>query len=235
MSVATLILFDIDGTLLSAGRSGYMALERSAIEVLGAVRGLEGIRLDGNTDSNALRQISQRDGTPYPDSSLIEIFKKHYVEILRKEIVGKGHLKPGIPELLNLLSQKSDTQMGLVTGNFREGAEIKLQRFGISEYFSFGAFGCEHPERSELVGLAMNRAQQRIQGKYPPSRVVMIGDTIHDVAACHPWGIRSLAVATGSASRRDLEESGATLAVDDLSHTAEIVDWLHATNFKKLL
>ncbi|MFZ2955758.1 MAG: HAD family hydrolase [Candidatus Ozemobacteraceae bacterium] len=231
MSAATLILFDIDGTLLSAGRSGYMALERSAIEVLGATRGLEGIRLDGNTDSNALRQISRRDGTPYPAPSLIELFKKHYVEILQKEIVGKGHLKPGIPELLSHLSQKSGTQMGLVTGNFREGAEIKLKRFGISDYFPFGAFGCEHPERSELVRLAMKRAQQRIQGKYPPSRVIMVGDTIHDVAACRPWGIRSLAVATGSASRQDLEESGATLAVDDLSRTQEIVAWLHSTNY----
>ena len=81
-----LILFDIDGTLLSADRSGYYAIERSMIDVLGAARGLEGIRLDGNTDLNAIRQVCDRDGTAFPDQESISKFKDHYTAILRREI-----------------------------------------------------------------------------------------------------------------------------------------------------
>ncbi|MBF0499107.1 MAG: HAD family hydrolase [Candidatus Riflebacteria bacterium] len=230
MTADRLILFDIDGTLLSAGRSGYFALERAAIEILGAMRGLEGIILEGNTDSRVLYQISQRDGTSLPSKELLSRFKKLYVEILKKEIVGKGHLKPGIPDLLKMLAKKKNVQIGLVTGNFREGAEIKLQRFGIREYFSFGAFGCEHAERSELVRFAMERASRLKEGKaYLAKNVVMVGDTVHDVIACRPWGIRSLAVATGSTSRGELAEAGADLAIDDLANVDQIIKWLRCS------
>ena len=227
MSDEHLILFDIDGTLLSAGRSGYHALERAAIEVLGAQRGLEGIRLDGNTDTNALFQISARDGTPFPSSRRIEQFKQRYVEILSREIVDKGHLKPGVTALLERLDAHPGVTLGLVTGNFREGADIKLRRFGIGGYFSFGAFGCDHHERSELVRMAMHRAADRRQGRsYPPNAVVMVGDTVNDVKASLPWGIRCLGVATGSAERAELAAAGATLAVEDLSDTDRILAWM---------
>ncbi|HQG30018.1 MAG TPA: adenylate/guanylate cyclase domain-containing protein, partial [Candidatus Ozemobacteraceae bacterium] len=111
-----LILFDIDGTLLSADRSGYYAIERSMIDVLGAARGLEGIRLDGNTDLNAIRQVCDRDGTAFPDQESISKFKDHYTAILRREIAGKGHLKPGVGPLLNALASSGRACLGLVTG-----------------------------------------------------------------------------------------------------------------------
>lgn len=227
MSDEHLILFDIDGTLLSAGRSGYFALEQAAIEVLGATRGLEGIRLDGNTDTNALHQISARDKTPFPSSERIERFKQRYVEILTREIIDKGHLKPGVPNLLERLANHPGVTLALVTGNFREGADIKLKRFGLEGYFPFGAFGCDHHERSELVRMAMHRAAERRQGRpYHANEVVMVGDTVNDVKASLPWGIRSLAVATGSVGREELATAGASLAVDDLSETDRILAWM---------
>lgn len=221
-----LILFDIDGTLLSADRSGYHAIERSMVEVLGAERGLEGIRLDGNTDLNAIRQVCDRDGKPFPDTESIAKFKDHYTTILRREIAGKGHLKPGVEALLDALTASGRACLGLVTGNIREGAHIKLERFGIGSYFPFGAFGCEHPTRAELVGLAMQRAAERVGRPFGPRAVTVIGDTIHDVTSCRPWGVRSLAVATGSASRAELEAAGATWALDDLSDVKAIVKLL---------
>jgi len=115
-----LVLFDIDGTLLSADRSGYFALERAAIEILESPDGLAGIRLDGNTDSNAIIQICTRDRKPLPNPTVIDRFKQRYVEILRREIIGKGHLKPGVGELLQRLSSRPDVRLGLVTGNIRE-------------------------------------------------------------------------------------------------------------------
>jgi len=221
-----LILFDIDGTLLSADRSGYHAIERSMIDVLGAARGLEGIRLDGNTDLNAIRQVCDRDGRAFPDQESISKFKNHYTTILRREIAGKGHLKPGVGPLLNALASSGRACLGLVTGNIREGARIKLDRFGIAEYFPFGAFGCEHPTRAELVGLAMRRAAELVGKPFGPETVTVVGDTVHDVASCHPWGVRCLAVATGSASRDELEAAGATWALDDLSDLGTVLNLL---------
>jgi len=221
-----LLLFDIDGTLLSADRSGYHAIERSMIEVLGAERGLEGIRLDGNTDLNAIKQVCERDGRPFPDQESIVKFKDHYTGILRREIAGKGHLKPGVEPLLEALFSSGRASLGLVTGNIREGAHIKLERFGIGRYFPFGAFGCEHPARAELVGLAMRRAAERAGHPFSPKSVIVIGDTIHDVSSCHPWGVRCLAVATGSASRDELAAAGAAWALDDLSDLKAVLKLL---------
>jgi phosphoglycolate phosphatase-like HAD superfamily hydrolase len=221
-----LILFDIDGTLLSADRSGYMALERSVIEVLEAPRGLEGVKLDGNTDANAMRQICEREGRPLPGPEVWQRFKHRYLEILRREIVGKGHVKPGVQPLLERLNGRPETTTALVTGNIREGAEVKLRRFGLEGFFPFGAYGCEHVSRAHLVGLAMQRAAERSGTPFSPGRVTMVGDTVHDVTACHPWGIRSLAVATGSASVEELRQAGPTLAVADLSDTPAILAFL---------
>ncbi len=217
-----LVLFDIDGTLLSADRSGYEALERSVVEVLEAPRGLEGIRLDGNTDLNALRQISVRDGTPFPSPERLERFKARYVEILAAGIRGRGHLKPGVAALLNRLSANPEVCLGLVTGNFREGAQIKLARFGIEGHFRVGAFGCEDPAREQLIRLAVRRAEKLRGRPFPLAAVTMVGDTVNDVSASREVGVRVLAVATGSVPLARLAGEAPTWALSDLADTGAV-------------
>jgi phosphoglycolate phosphatase-like HAD superfamily hydrolase len=217
-----LVLFDIDGTLLSADRSGYEALERSVIEVLEAPRGLEGIRLDGNTDLNALRQISARDGTPFPSPDRLARFKARYAEILAAGIQGRGHLKPGVADLLQRLSAHPDVCLGLVTGNIREGAQIKLSRFGIAEHFRVGAFGCEDPARAELIRLAVRRAGALRGQPVPPEGVIMIGDTVNDITASQEAGVRVLAVATGAVPLARLVAAAPTWVLPDLADTAAV-------------
>ncbi len=221
-----LVLFDIDGTLLHAGGSGYRALERAVIEVLRSERGLSGIRLDGNTDLNAIRQVCERDSLPEPSEETISLFKKTYAAILTDSIRGKGHLKPGIPELLARLSRNGDAVLGLVTGNIREGAAIKLTRFGLEGYFRLGAFGCENAERSFLVGLAMRRACDETGIGFDPVDVALVGDTVNDVNAAIPWGIRCLAVATGSTGIDELRAAGATWALPDLADLSLVTSFL---------
>lgn len=229
-----LVLFDIDGTLLSADRSGYEALLESVVEVLGARRGLEGIKLDGNTDLNVLRQISLRDGTPFPSPELLAQLKAHYAEILEAKIQTRGHLKPGVATLLERLSANANVCLGLVTGNIREAANIKLARFGIERYFKIGAYGCEHYDRSELIRMAVRRAfsvtGQQIGFNQPEAtinkNIIMVGDTINDISAALRAGVRILAVATGSVSLADLAEKipDQTFgwAISDLSDTAMV-------------
>lgn len=221
-----LILFDIDGTLLSAGRSGYFALERAIREILDSPAGLSGVRLDGNTDLNAVHQVCRRDGKPFPSTEQMARFKNHYTMILEREIREKGFLMPGINDLIDALHRDPTVELGIVTGNIREGAAIKLKRFNLDPFFPWGAYGCEHPDRSHLVGLAMERAARRHGHHFPASSTVLVGDTIHDVAACKPWGIRCLAVATGSATAPELQEAGADFVQPDLSATQNVLSLL---------
>ncbi|HNV70858.1 MAG TPA: HAD hydrolase-like protein [Candidatus Ozemobacteraceae bacterium] len=221
-----LVLFDIDGTILSAGRSGLKALEQAVIEVLQAPRGLDGISLSGNTDRNVLLEISRRDGSPLPDEETIQRFVLRYAEVLRREIMGTGSLMPGIEAILRRLSELPHVLIGLVTGNFEVGAEIKLDRFGLRHFFQVGAFGGEHHDRGELVGMAIKRAEAKLAGSIRPEHITMIGDTPNDVKACKPWNIRSLAVATGSHPVNELESAGATWVLPSLEASDEVLERL---------
>ena len=224
--VKRLILFDIDGTLLSAGRSGHFALEQATREILQRPLGLKGINLAGNTDRNVLHEICHRDSIPIPDEETISRFIDRYAEILEASIADKGALMPGVTELLTDLKQRETVEIGLVTGNFEEGAWIKLRRFGLDQFFSFGGFGGEHPLRSELVRLARQRAEERRGHPYSPEEVIMIGDTVADVAACRPWNIRCLALETGGQDARMLSEAGAAWVMKDFADTAEVLERL---------
>lgn len=221
-----LVLFDIDGTLLSAGRSGLKALEQAVVEVLGAPRGLEGISLSGNTDRNVLFEISRRDGVPVPEGDMLNRFVDRYAEVLRREIVNRGNLLPGVESLINRLSRLPHVSLALVTGNFEIGAEIKLERFGLKKFFTIGAFGGEHHDRGELVGMAIKRVEQQCGRSFPPEHITMVGDTPNDIAACRPWNIRSLAVATGAHPVEELKRAGATWVLPALDRCDEVLELL---------
>ncbi len=228
MLLPRLVLFDIDGTILSAGRSGLKALQQAVVDVLQAPRGLEGISLSGNTDRNVLLEISRRDGTPVPDDETLQRFVSYYADVLRREIVDQGHLMPGVERVVRRLSELAHVTLGLVTGNFEIGAEIKLNRFGLRSLFHVGAYGGEHHDRGELVGMAIRRAEARSGVSFRPEHITMIGDTPNDVAACRPWKIRSLAVATGAHPVEELRKAGATWVLPSLEGVDEVLERLLA-------
>lgn len=220
------VLFDIDGTLLSVAPAGRIALEMATKEILQSKAGLEGISLEGNTDLNIIRQICNRESIEFPKNDRLKKLIERYAEFLRSEIQGKGHLKPGVKTLLNELASSTNVGLGLVTGNFKIGAEIKLNRFGIKQFFSVGAYGCENHDRKHLVGLALERAVQAKGTKYEPAQVTLIGDTIHDIASCIPWGIKSLGVATGSTSMQALSQAGANFSMENLENLDEVLSFI---------
>ena len=222
-----LVLFDIDGTLLSAGDSGLIALETAAREVLGIQEGLRGISVHGNTDRNVLAAMCRREGRALPDENDIARFRDCYLAVLRDRIARMGFLMPGVRPLLDALLATPGVRLGLVTGNFRAGAYVKLARFGLAEAFPDGAFGDDlHETRADLVRLAFDRLTAQAEPVPPWNRTIVIGDTEHDVRSCHPHGARSLGVATGETPVAALEAAGADLAVADLSETGHILNWI---------
>ena len=222
-----LVLFDIDGTLLSAGNSGLTALETAAKDVLDIKDGLTGISVNGNTDRKVIAAMCRREERVFPNESDLERFRLRYLEVLRKEIATMGHLMPGVKRLVDTLAGNNNTRLGLVTGNFRSGAYVKLERFGLGQLFPFGGFGDDiHQSRADLVKLAMERAVDYHKVAILPAMTIVIGDTVHDVNSCAPNRVRCLAVATGSTSVAELNEAGADLTLNDLKETEMVLDWI---------
>jgi len=136
---------------------------------------------------------------------------------------------PGVPALLDALTgAASPVHIGLLTGNYPETGRLKLEAAGISvDRFAVAAWGDEAERRPDLVPLARERHARRSGRALPAERVVIVGDTPHDVECARVHGCRSLAVATGSSTRAELESAGASRVFDDLSETGRILDWIH--------
>ena len=218
-----LVLFDIDGTLVLTGGAGIRAMNRALEEILGHQEGLTGIPVAGRTDWSILVDAVAKAGRKI-DDFLLATLRDRYVANLAEEIEhpGKGQkaIMPGIRRLLNELEARDDVLVGLLTGNFEEGAKIKLGHFDLWRYFACGAFGGDAADRNLLVPFAVARARERGLPSIAPSDVLVVGDTPHDVACAHAAGAIPIAVATGGYSVDQLRESGAEIVFGDLSDTA---------------
>ena len=133
---------------------------------------------------------------------------------------------PGIRELLDILNRRDDVFLGLLTGNFREGARIKLEHFGLWDYFRCGAFGDDSADRNELVPFALMRARDGGLPDIDPSRILVVGDTPHDVACARAVGAVPVAVATGGFTTDQLRESGADIVYETLADPAPFLELL---------
>lgn len=226
--MATLILFDIDGTLVLTGGAGMRAMARALHDVFGIPGGLGEVPLAGRTDAWILAQIAEAHGIP-ADAARIRAFHDCYVAHLEHEITQPGPKKgvlPGIRQLLDLLSARDDVYLALLTGNYHQGARIKLQYFDLWRYFGTGAFGDDIHDRNGLLWTAIEKVVAAGGPVVEPSDVVVIGDTPLDVAVAVAGGARSLAVATGSYTTDALRESGADAVFETLADVGGVMDAL---------
>jgi phosphoglycolate phosphatase-like HAD superfamily hydrolase len=216
----TLVLFDIDGTLVLTGGAGLRAMTRAVEAVVGHAGALEGIPVAGRTDWIILTDAVRRVGGEL-DHELFQRLRDAYLARLREEIELPGRgvkaVMPGVRELLERLHARDDAWLGLLTGNFVEGARIKLEHFDLWKYFRFGGFGDDAADRNLLVPFAIERARQGGLPPISPDRVLVVGDTPHDVACARAVGAIPVGVATGGASVDDLRRSGADIVFEDLS------------------
>ena len=217
-----LVLFDIDGTLVLTGRAGMRAMNLACEETVGHGGALNGVAVAGRTDWIILHDVMANHGRSL-DSARLDELRRRYVAHLQEEILLPGEgvkdVMPGIRELLDRLRLQPDAALGLLTGNFEEGARIKLEHFDLWKYFRYGAFGDASADRNDLGPIAIRRAREGGLADVPASQVVVVGDTPHDVACAHAVGAVAVAVATGGYSVDRLRETGADYVFKDLSDT----------------
>jgi phosphoglycolate phosphatase-like HAD superfamily hydrolase len=214
-----LILFDIDGTLVSTGGAGGRAMARAASDVFALPDADKSIAMAGRTDVWIVAQMAARHGALL-DESVLARFEDAYIGYLREEIDrpgtgGKGVL-PGVTAILDMLSRHDGAHLALLTGNFRRGAQIKLEYFGIWQYFESGAFGEDAQNRNHLLQIAIDRVTKAGGPVVPPSDVVVVGDTPLDGAVALAGGAKALGVATGPYDAARLRASGAHVVLEDL-------------------
>jgi phosphoglycolate phosphatase-like HAD superfamily hydrolase len=215
--VIRVILFDIDGTLVHTGRAGVKAFDRAFASEFKIPNGTDKLNFAGRTDPSIVRDFFQQHG--------IEASPAHFRRFFESYVFWLDHLLPmtqgGIcPGVWNFIHDSQSLQhpplLGLLTGNIRLGAEIKLRHFFLWESFVVGAFGDDHESRNQLAGIALERARKVLHGALKPDDVLVVGDTPLDVECARTINAQSLAVATGGFTLEQLQASKPSWAVAHL-------------------
>lgn len=218
-----LLLFDIDGTLITSGGAGEGALIDAMRVRFGVEEDFEGIVLAGATDAAISQRLLEKhglDATPDHVAALLDSYLHHLSLRLPQH---RGTLLPGILPLLDDLKGRPEAVLGLLTGNIRRGAEIKLRHYGVWEYFPFGAFADDHHDRNRLGPFAQSRATELHGVDFPAERIYVIGDTPRDIECGRAIGARTVAIATGHYSEDDLAAHAPDFLFADLSDTSAVV------------
>lgn len=218
-----LLLWDIDGTLIASGGAGMRALERALRSAFGIDGSLADIDFAGRTDTWIMRAVFRKFALSETAENFARFFDA-YVATLPSELVNpQARVLPGVREILAAASSHGGFAQGLLTGNMRRGAEVKLAHHGLWDRFAFGAFGDDSEHRNELGPHAVRRALERHGVNFAADDVWVIGDTPHDIACGKIIGARTLAVGTGGATVEQLRAHAPTAVVEDLADTAAVL------------
>lgn len=203
-----LVLFDIDGTLLWSDGAGRSAMTGALEHVFGSA-GPASYRYDGKTDLQIARELMRMEGhdEAHIDARLPALVDGYLQRLERELAEGRRAVRvlDGVPELLDALGARDDVVLGLLTGNVRTGAELKLRAAGIEpERFRVAAYGSDHHAREHLPAIAQRRAREELGLRVAGEDVVVIGDTPADITCGREIGARAVAVATGRYSTEEL-------------------------------
>ena len=212
-----LLLFDIDGTLLMPRDIGRRAFQRALDALHPGLPPAPHFPYDGLLDPQIARRTLEAMGVPTEGGEVAAVLEA-YLEHLADERPpsSQGYLCPGVPEVLQDAILRGHT-LGVLTGNVRHGARMKLDFFGLGGYFPSGAFGEDAPERWGLVPVALERVRKPAGDRFGERETWIVGDSPRDLAAARGAGVRCVLVATGGTSKDTLAALEPDLLLDDLS------------------
>ncbi len=217
--VQTILLFDIDGTLLSAGGADRRAVLLAFRELWGVDAAVDGVQVHGRTDPEIMEEIFLARLGRASDATEREQLHRRYLCHLEKELTTSPGFQvlSGVSGLLDTLGADADIVLGLATGNVEEAAKLKLQRADLLGRFRFGAFGSDAADRETLLRLAIERGKAHLTRLADHIPVIVVGDTVLDVTAGKRLGATTVAVATGGDSWATLATAAPDHLLPDLS------------------
>ena len=224
--MTTVLLFDIDGTLVLTGGAGQRAMARAFEELFCVSDGFRDIQMAGRTDTWILSSAAEFHGI-IPDR--ISRFQDAYLAHLERELEPENPRKtimPGVRPLLDALAARDDAYLALLTGNYQRAARLKLEHFDLWRYFQCGAFADDAPDRNSLLPMALARIRERGGPNVQPANTIVIGDTPHDIECALYGGAVAVGVATGPFTSEQLRDCGATNVFEDLSDIEAFLELL---------
>ena len=223
-----LILWDIDGTLVSTAGHGRYAFFEAFEALFGRpVEDDPPVAMGGRTDHSIALEIMAMGGVDDPKLHLPSMYEALHAALKERAgaIAAEGAPQPGVREAIAAIDERGGAIQSLLTGNIEPNAHVKLAAFGLDELveMDIGGYGSDHGVRSELVGIARDKTRAKHGVDVPPERVTLIGDTPLDIEAAHSNGARAVAVATGPYTVEELQQAGPEAALEDLSDTAAVL------------
>ena len=213
-----LVLFDIDGTLVHTGHAGTKAFAKTFAMEFNLHHGSEKMKFAGRTDVNLVREFFQIHGRDESPEHFRRFFENYVFWLDHILAHSHGRECEGVRNFIgDLLALPQPPLLGLLTGNIQLGAEIKLRRFGLWEFFVMGGFADDHEDRNHIAVAALQRGRRVLGPHLQPREIVVIGDTPFDVRCGKFIGAKTLAVATGGATLAELKPHAADWTVEDLT------------------
>lgn len=214
-----LVLFDIDGTLVHTGGAGTKAFSKTFSHVFDLHHGAERMKFAGRTDVSLVREFFQIHGVAETHENFRKFFENYVFWLEHVVAQSTGGQCAGVTGFIaELLDLPQPPMLGLLTGNIQLGAEIKLRRFDLWNFFVMGGFADDNEDRNHIAVAALQRGRRVLDPHLQPHEVVVIGDTPFDVRCGKFIGAKTLAVATGGASFDELKKHGADWTVESLAH-----------------
>lgn len=212
------ILFDIDGTLIRSGGAGMIAIQHVMNKMFG-ISSLGSVQVHGRTDNGILSELFDQQALSF-DEHRTEFNDRYWSKLPETLIQCPGILLPGVKELLIELHRDDNVAVGILTGNSKRAAEIKLRHFEIDQYFEFGGFGDIHSNRNDVAALARLSAEECLAHDFEPERLWVVGDTENDIACARSIAANVVAVETGGVSAEKLSDARPDVLFSTLANTA---------------
>lgn len=215
------ILWDIDGTLLTTAKAGRIALREAVLELCGVEVDYGDLLTSGLTDTTVHAAALESVGI-HPDPELVARISAEYVRRLPETLpLRDGAVLPGVREALEQLDEAGRIANLLLTGNTPGGAQAKLERYGLQEFFPHGGGFCEgDTERITIARRALDLAMALTSGS--AESVVVLGDTPHDIGCASALELRTIAISTGTHSLEELHDAGAWAAFERVPSADEL-------------
>lgn len=216
-----LFLFDIDGTLISPGPAARKAINRAIENFTRVPPNLQIKDVAGMTDRLIVKNALRKNGTNGNISEVITAIINDYLTLFESTYLEskEAFVYEDALELIQKVKEKS-FPLGLLTGNVKRGAQIKLNRFDLMKHFSFGAYGEEGATRSDLPIVAQNHAKEVLGKDFKFEDIILIGDTPEDAIAAKVNGCKSIIVCRRQEWYDEIVEAGADLIVESLDDPA---------------
>jgi phosphoglycolate phosphatase len=213
-----LVLFDVDGTLIHTGGAGKNAFARTFAAAFNAHDSVHKVNFGGRTDTSLARELFGIHGIPATPENFGRFFAYYAFWLDHLMAQSNGDACHGVREFIHDLQALPEPPLlGLLTGNIRLGAEIKLRCYGLWQLFETGGFADDSEDRNQIAAAAFERGRRLLGKNLRPEEILVVGDTPHDIRCGKHIGAKVLAVATGGAKLEELKKHTPHWAVEDLT------------------